>query len=138
VSRKKLFIYTDGAARGNPGPAGIGARILDSKGTVVAEECHYIGEATNNVAEYRALLTGLERAAQLGASTVEVRTDSELVVKQLRGEYRVRNLVLRELFERVKQLAAGFERVDYIHVRRELNRDADRLANRAIDLREGA
>jgi ribonuclease HI len=138
VSRKKLFLYTDGAARGNPGPAGIGARILDSDGNVISEECHYIGEATNNVAEYRALLMGLERAAELGASSVEVRSDSELVVKQLRGEYRVRSLALRDLFERAKQLATAFQSVDYVHVRRELNRDADRLANRAIDDRRGA
>ena len=137
MSRKKLFIYTDGAARGNPGPAGIGARILDSDGNVLSEECQYIGEATNNVAEYRALLMGLERAAELGASTVEVRSDSELVVKQLRGEYRVRSVALRDLFERAKQLSRAFQSVDYVHVRRELNRDADRLANRAIDARRG-
>jgi len=137
VNRKKLFIYTDGAARGNPGPAGIGARILDSDGNVLSEDCEYIGEATNNVAEYRALLMGLERAAELGASTVEVRSDSELVVKQLRGEYRVRSVALRDLFERAKQLSTAFQSVDYVHVRRELNRDADRLANRAIDARRG-
>jgi ribonuclease HI len=138
VSRQKLFIYTDGAARGNPGPAGIGAQVQDSGGNVVAEECRYIGEATNNVAEYRALLLGLERATELGASTVEVRTDSELIVKQLSGEYRVRSVALRALFERVKELASAFQSVDYVHVPRELNRAADRLANRAIDTRKGA
>ena len=129
----RLTVYTDGAARGNPGPAGAGVSILDSEGETVAEDFLYLGEATNNVAEYRALLLGLERARDLGASSVEVRADSELVVKQMVGEYRVLNSALQSLHARAVALALEFDRVDYVHVRREQNRDADRLANRAID-----
>jgi len=129
----RLRVYTDGAARGNPGPAGAGAHLEDLDGAKVAEEFRYLGEATNNVAEYEALLLGLECARELGASSVEVRADSELVVRQLRGEYRVRNPGLQKLYARVLVLARNFDSVEYTHVRREQNRLADRLANRAID-----
>jgi ribonuclease HI len=126
-------VYTDGAARGNPGPAGAGVCIRAPSGKLLAEHCRYLGEATNNVAEYRALLLGLEEAARLGASVVELRSDSQLLVRQMRGEYRVRNAVLQELHARARLLEQAFERVDYVHVPREENFDADRLANRAID-----
>ncbi len=135
MSAVRLTIHTDGAARGNPGPAGAGAYIQDQDGKVVSEEFRYLGEATNNVAEYQALLLGMECARELGASRIEMRADSELVVRQLTGEYRVRNPALQKLHARVKQLAREFESVRYTHVRREQNREADRLANRAIDSR---
>jgi ribonuclease HI len=132
-SGRRLTIYTDGAARGNPGPAGAGAAVYDADGAVIDEAKRYLGEATNNVAEYEALLLGLERARELGGERVLVRSDSLLMVKQMRGEYRVRNEVLRELCARAHRLASAFESVDYAHVRREQNREADRLANQAID-----
>ncbi len=135
MSAVRLTIHTDGAARGNPGPAGAGAYIQDQDGKVVSEEFRYLGETTNNVAEYQALLLGMECARELGASRIEMRADSELVVRQLTGEYRVRNPALQKLHARVQQLAREFESVRYTHVRREQNREADRLANRAIDSR---
>ena len=128
-----VTVYTDGAARGNPGPAGAGARVEDESGEVLAEACRFLGEATNNVAEYSGLILGLERAGELGARTVEIRADSELMVRQMRGEWKIRNEGLRELARRAHGLARSFERVNYVHVRREKNREADRLANRAID-----
>ena len=130
---RRLTVYTDGAARGNPGPGGAGVSIRDADGAEIAELREYLGEVTNNVAEYRALLIGLERACDIGATEVEVRSDSELLVRQMRGEYRVRNPGLRELFERARELERAFERVEYVHVRREKNLVADRLANEAID-----
>jgi ribonuclease HI len=129
----RVVIYTDGAARGNPGPAGAGVRIEGPDGAALAEIAEYLGETTNNVAEYRALLLGLERARALGAREVEVRSDSELLVRQMTGAYKVRNEGLRPLVARAHALADGFTSVDYVHVRRESNRAADRLANLAID-----
>lgn len=131
---RSLTLYTDGAARGNPGPAGAGVYIVDDRGLPVAERQRYLGEATNNVAEYSALLLALEIARELRAGRVEIRSDSELLVRQMRGEYRIRNAALQELAERARALASEFDSVAYVHVRREQNRDADRLANRAIDL----
>lgn len=128
-----VIVYTDGAARGNPGPAGAGAYLQDESGDVVAEATRFLGEATNNVAEYSGLILGLEQAGELGARTVEVRADSQLMVRQMQGEWKIKNPNLRELARRAHGLAAGFTRVDYVHVRREYNREADRLANRAID-----
>ena len=129
----RLIIYTDGAARGNPGPAGAGAVASDESGRVVDEASRFLGKATNNVAEYSALILALERAGELGAREIEIRADSELVVRQMNGEYKIRNEKLRELAGRVARLARGFDEVRYLHVRREQNRAADRLANRAID-----
>jgi len=131
--RQRLTVYTDGAARGNPGPAGAGVYIQDEHGAPVDEAAEFLGEATNNVAEYHALLLGLQRALELGATTVEIRSDSELLVRQMTGEYRVKNLRLRDLHGRARALQKQFESVDFVHVGRERNRDADRLANRAID-----
>jgi ribonuclease HI len=130
-------VFTDGAARGNPGPGGAGVCIREPSGALLAEVARYLGEVTNNVAEYRALLLGLEKARALGARQVEVRSDSELLVRQMLGEYRVRNPGLRELYERAVELEGEFDRVEYVHLRREANRDADRLANRAIDVEKG-
>ncbi len=130
---ERVVLYTDGAARGNPGPAGAGVRVESPDGAAIDELAEYLGEATNNVAEYQALLLGLERARSLGASEVEVRSDSELLVRQMNGEYKVKNEGLRALVTRARTLERGFRSVAYVHVRRERNRDADRLANLAID-----
>jgi probable phosphoglycerate mutase len=129
--RAKLF--TDGGARGNPGPAAFGYVLEGDDGTVLAAHGESIGVATNNVAEYRALISGLERAAELGLGELDVVSDSELVVKQMRGEYRVKNAALRALWEQAQSAAAVFDRVGYSAVRREENERADRLVNEALD-----
>ena len=131
--RDRLVIHTDGAARGNPGPAGAGAVLRRASGELVEEASRYLGHATNNVAEYGALILALERAREHGARDVEIRADSELLVRQMSGEYKIRNEALRELVTRAREISRSFARVAYVHVRREQNRDADRLANRAID-----
>lgn len=131
-------LHTDGAARGNPGPAGIGIVLVRPDGEVADELARFIGHATNNVAEYTALITGLERALQFGVFDLDVYSDSELLVRQLNGEYRVKNAGLKPLYERVRQLAGQFRRVRYFHVPREQNRRADELANEGIDRALGA
>lgn len=127
----KAILHTDGGARGNPGPAGIGAVLKFGD----KEHCYkrYIGEATNNQAEYRALILGLEKARELGASEVECRLDSELVVKQLNREYRVKDRDLAQLFVQVWNLSQGFKKAVFKHIFREQNKLADRLVNEAID-----
>ncbi|MDD3480760.1 MAG: ribonuclease HI family protein [Patescibacteria group bacterium] len=129
---KKLIINTDGGARGNPGPAGIGVVFSDEKGEKIATFREYIGEATNNIAEYKALILALEKAKDFEAEEIECRLDSELVVKQLRGEYKVKDEKLKELYARVQELAF-FKPIKYVHVRREKNEEADALVNEAID-----
>ena len=129
----KLIIYTDGGARGNPGPAGIGAAIYDEKKTLVAEISEYLGVATNNQAEYQALIVALKKAATLGASELECYLDSELVVKQLNREYKVKNKDLAPLFLIIYNLSLNFKRISYTHIPRERNSVADRLANEAMD-----
>ena len=128
-----MIVACDGAARGNPGPAGIGVQITDTKGAVLAEVAEGIGVATNNVAEYTAAIRGLERAAELSATDVLLRSDSRLLVEQLLGRYRVKNPTLQRLHARVRSLAAGFRAVRYEHVPREENKEADRLANDGVD-----
>lgn len=131
-----LIVWCDGAARGNPGPAGIGVQITDISGQVLAEIARGLGRTTNNVAEYTAAREGLRKAAELGASKVLVRSDSELLIKQLTGVYKVRNENLKKLHRQVIALAGSFETIAYEHVRRELNREADRLANEGADRTE--
>ncbi len=130
-----VVIYCDGGSRGNPGPAAIGAVVYDandlSKVLACVSEC--IGVATNNVAEYRALIAGLVAAKEQGARCVAVRADSELVVRQLEGRYKVKNAGLRPLFEKARELLREFDEVDIAHVRREDNVDADALVNAALD-----
>jgi ribonuclease HI len=126
-------LYTDGGARGNPGPAAYGYVLEALDGSVLASEGRAIGVATNNVAEYRALLAGLARAIELALPELEVVSDSELLVKQMRGEYKVKNAVLRELSLEAARLARQLGRVEYRHVRREHNELADRLVNDALD-----
>jgi probable phosphoglycerate mutase len=129
----KARLSTDGGARGNPGPAAYGYVLEAEDGTVLAAHGETIGIATNNVAEYSALVAGLERALDLGASAVDVISDSELMVKQMRGEYRVKNEALRELFLEASRLARRVGTVSYTAVRREHNELADRLVNEALD-----
>ena len=129
----KARLYTDGGSRGNPGPAAFGFVLEAEDGTILAAEGEAIGEATNNVAEYRGLVAGLARAAELAVPEVEVHSDSELLVKQMRGEYRVKNENLRTLSLEAARLARVIGKVTYVHVRREKNELADRLVNEALD-----
>ena len=127
------LLMVDGAARGNPGPAGCGAVICDEKGAVVRELSRYLGHATNNVAEYEALLMGLEALIKLKRNKIVVQSDSQLLVRQLNGEYRVKDEKLKVLYQRAAGLLRQFGSYRIVHVRRELNKAADRLANRGID-----
>jgi ribonuclease HI len=128
-----LIVSCDGAARGNPGPAGAGAQLTTPDGDVVAEIAEGLGETTNNVAEYTAVIMGLERARELGATDVLLRSDSQLLINQITGTYKVRTPHLQPLHRRVLQLAAGFERIRFEHVPRARNAEADRLANLGVD-----
>ena len=129
----KAKLFTDGGARGNPGPAAYGYVLEAEDGTLLAAEGEPIGIATNNVAEYSALIAGLEKAAELQIPEVEVVSDSELMVKQMRGEYRIKNEALRDLAARAEALARQVGSVRYTAVRREHNELADRLVNDALD-----
>ena len=131
----RVRVFTDGGARGNPGPAGIGVAIQDADGKTLEEFGDYIGETTNNQAEYRAMIAALERAKALGATEVSAFADSELLVKQLHRQYRVKNPGLAPLFVKVWNLAQSFSSCTFQHVRRERNKDADRMVNMAIDRR---
>jgi probable phosphoglycerate mutase len=126
-------LFTDGGARGNPGPAAYGYVLENEDGSVLAAHGEKIGIATNNVAEYSALIAGLEKALELGVETVEVVSDSQLLVKQMLGEYRVKNETLQELWSRATALAREIGSVRYRWVRREHNELADRLLNEALD-----
>jgi ribonuclease HI len=128
-----LIVACDGASRGNPGPAGIGVEITNEDGEVLAEIARGIGETTNNVAEYTAVIEGLARAAELGAGSVTLRSDSQLLISQLTGRYRVKAPHLQPLHRRARSIAAGFDRVSFEHVPREENVEADRLANEGVD-----
>ena len=131
-----VVLNCDGGSRGNPGPAAIGAVVVDPSTdppTVLAEVSECIGVATNNVAEYRALIEGLKRARELRPAGLEIRADSELLVRQLQGRYRVRNAGLQPLYAEARRLLADFDRVRIVHVRREQNGAADALVNQALD-----
>lgn len=130
---KKLIIFTDGGARGNPGPSACGVYIMDEQGNVVKEHGRYLGIQTNNYAEYTGIIDALTHAQELGAEEVEMFMDSELAVKQLNGEYRVRNPGLAVLFMKVHNLRLAFRKVTFAHVRREKNKEADRMVNEALD-----
>jgi ribonuclease HI len=129
----KARLFTDGGARGNPGPAAYGYVLEAEDGTLLAAQGEAIGIATNNVAEYSALIAGLEKAVELQLPEVEVVSDSELMVKQMRGEYRIKNEALQELARRAGALARELGSVTYTAVRREHNELADRLVNEALD-----
>lgn len=132
---RALRLHVDGASRGNPGEAGFGIHVTTLEGTAVASLYGYLGRTTNNVAEYQALLHGLRFALDRGAREVEVFSDSELLVRQLAGRYRVKNPGLQPLFREASALLGRFERSRVAHVPRERNREADALANRAVDER---
>jgi len=132
---EKLILYTDGGARGNPGPAGIGVVIFDKAGNVAGKISEYIGEATNNQAEYKALIAGLAKAKELGGQEIEVFLDSELVVKQLNRKYRVKDKRLALLFVKAYNSSLGFKKIIFKHILREKNDLADKLVNLALDKR---
>ncbi|MGH2755278.1 MAG: ribonuclease HI family protein [Actinomycetota bacterium] len=129
----KAILHTDGGARGNPGPAGIGIVLTDESGDVIAEVGEGIGVTTNNVAEYTALTTGLRMALDLGVSEIDVRVDSQLVVSQVKGEWKIKQDHLRPLAVEARSLLDRFERASIEHVPRESNADADKLANQGMD-----
>ncbi len=134
MKSKRLFLFIDGAARGNPGPAGIGVVIKGEDEKKVKELYKYIGEATNNTAEYSALIYGLQEALMLRADEVVINLDSELVAEQINGAYRVKNESLKALFEQALHMLGSFKRFEVKRIEREKNKDADRLANKAINL----
>ena len=131
-----IVAYIDGGARGNPGPAGYGVRIQSADGTVLDELHGALGIATNNVAEYNGLLAALRWAVENNVSRVQIRADSELLVKQMRGEYKVKNPGLQPLYVRARLLVAELDDVKFEHVRREFNEEADRLSNLGMDAAE--
>lgn len=132
----KLTIHIDGGARGNPGTAGAGIVLRGEDGGAILEAGYYLGHQTNNVAEYTALVKALEAAKRAGASQLLIHSDSELLVKQINGEYRVRNPALKDLFDDAFSRLRGFEKWQVRHVRREQNSRADELANLAMDIRD--
>jgi ribonuclease HI len=133
VGEMSVTLYCDGASRGNPGPSGAGIVLLDEDGELLFELSRFLDEGTNNEAEYKALLRGLDAAADLGIRSLRICSDSELMVNQLLGSYRVRNPRLQPLFEEAMHRLQQFDDYDIFYVKRELNKQADRLANEAID-----
>ena len=133
-----LQIFTDGPARGNPGPAGIGVVIYDDQGKVLEEHCRYLGTATNNVAEYQALIAALEIAAKYIPCRIELHSDSELMVRQMSGRYKVKNQGLLLFFQTAQEMLRRFQGITFISIPREKNKEADRLANQAIDQAHGS
>ena len=131
---KRVRIWVDGASRGNPGPAAIGVLIKDGQGRLIARISQRIGTTTNNQAEYRAIIAALEKAIRLGTRRVEVNSDSELVVKQINGKYRVKKAALKPLYQQVKQLQGLLEGFTITYIPRQQNTEADKLANIALDL----
>lgn len=129
----KLIIFSDGGSRGNPGPAACGVVIYNEKKEEIAKIAKYIGNTTNNQAEYKALIFGLEKAVDLKAKELRCYLDSELVVKQLNGEYKVKDKAIELLFIKIHNLTLSFKSVTFKHIRREKNKEADRLVNLALD-----
>ncbi len=132
VSIKKVTINVDGAAKGNPGPAAIGATIRDEQGRLITCLSQGIGITTNNQAEYMAIIAALRKAIALGARYAQVNSDSELVVKQINGVYRVKKIALKPLYQQVKQLQGQLDGFTIVHIPREQNTEADSLANKAL------
>lgn len=129
----KLKIYTDGGARGNPGPAACGAVIMDYQGKIISQHSKYLGETTNNQAEYAGVLLGLEEAKKLGAAEINFYLDSELVVNQLNRNFKVKDLAIQTVFVKIWNLGVGFKKVKYHHIPREENKEADKLVNVELD-----
>ena len=134
---KHLYIYTDGAARGNPGESGAGIYIRDSLKPLL-EKAVYLGHTTNNVAEYMAFILGLKEAEKLGGNILSLYADSELLVNQIKGTYKVKDKKLKVLFDKAKKHLSEFIQYEIFYIKREENRDADRLANKAIDFKAGS
>jgi ribonuclease HI len=130
---EKISVYIDGCARGNPGHAGCGLIIKDTEGRILVKKARYVGIRTNNVAEYTALIDGLREAVDLGAQELTVVTDSELVMRQMTGEYKVKDVKLKELFAEAQRLSRCFSSAKFVHVERKNNKDADSLANDAVE-----
>ena len=133
LSVNRVIIGADGASRGNPGPAAIGATLKDEKGNLIASISRRIGTTTNNQAEYQAIIASLEKAVSLGAKHVELYTDSELVAKQINGKYKVKKAVLRPLYQKVVRLIGSLESFKIAYIPRQQNTEADNLANKALD-----
>lgn len=133
MSNEKLVIYTDGGARGNPGPGGLGVVIYNDKKEVIDKISEFLGVVTNNQAEYKAVIAALKKAKELGGQELDFYLDSELVVKQLKREYKVKNKDLAPLFLEIHNLSFNFKKISYTHIRREFNAAADALANEAMD-----
>ncbi|KKR48689.1 MAG: Ribonuclease H [Candidatus Magasanikbacteria bacterium GW2011_GWC2_40_17] len=129
----QLFIYTDGGARGNPGPAAAGIVIKNVSGETISSFGEYLGETTNNQAEYRALIFALEKSMELGGSEITCFSDSELMVKQLNHEYKIRNVDLAPLFLKIHNLSIKFKKISFHHIVREKNKEADKLVNQILD-----
>ncbi len=129
----KFVIYTDGGSRGNPGPSALGVVFMDEKGKILKEYSHYLGETTNNQAEYEAVIFALQKAKQLKAKEIELRIDSELIGRQLLGEYKIKDPKLQPLFIKAWNLRLDYEKVDIKIIRREQNKAADALVNRELD-----
>jgi len=134
MKAEKVTIFTDGASKNNPGPSAIGAVIKDQQDQTIARISQGIGHSTNNQAEYKAIIAALEEAIRLGARQVNLNSDSELVVRQLKGKYRVKKAALKPLYQQVKQLQSRLESFTINHIPREQNREADNLANAALKL----
>lgn len=128
----RVSICTDGASQGNPGPAAIGATIKDEQGKLIGRISQSIGIATNNQAEYRAIIAALEEATRLGAKQVDISSDSQLVVRQINGEYRVKKAALKPLYQQVKKLQSSLDGSTITHIPRQQNKEADNLANKAL------
>ena len=122
------IIYTDGAALGNPGPAGAGAIITDPKGNIVYRISESLGIASNNEAEYYAIILALEKASDMGLQDIEIRSDSQLIIRQINGQYKVKSPNLKPLFKKVLNLLSNFQRTKMVHISREFNKEADKLA----------
>jgi len=131
----RVIIYTDGASLGNPGPSAIGATIKDEQGKLIARISQRIGRATNNQAEYKAIIAALEEAAKLGAKQVDISSDSQLVVRQINGEYRVKKAGLKPLYQQVKKLQSLLDGFTITYIPRQQNQEADNLANMALRAR---
>lgn len=127
-----MSIYSDGSSRGNPGPSGIGVIVCDESGEAIKNISKFIGDTTNNVAEYNALIYGLQEALILRADEVIINTDSELLAKQLNKEYKIKDAVLRPLYEQARHLLTGFKKYEIKHINRTENKGADKLANKAV------
>lgn len=132
-NQKKLIIYTDGGARGNPGPAGVGVVIYDENENLISQHGKFLGEMTNNQAEYEAVVYAIQEAKKIGAEEIDFYLDSELLVGQLSREFKIKNMELGKYFIKIWNAGQVFKRINYFHIPREQNKEADRLVNQAID-----